>query len=418
MMKLKTAFLITSAFLAQANVADTPHLYLELASSDLLAITYTFDKPATRLAFKRNPDSSRISRWNLVSDDFQLYSENGNEYISKKDNGTFTLVEIEIPTSYTYLPADYAPFQPFSDGGLLLHSGRFFACSWECSESDSAWKLSAMPAGDSVVILNGEQHMKAVSWEDKNDGTNLYFGGNEAIETAHFIAVVDSGLPTTLRQSLETTFPIFMEYFEKKIGVLESKPMLFASYGRTGDGRSGKQGGFLPDQVFMHWYGDNLVELLKEDNFVEDTNWFFAHEAAHLYQQRSHQIYSTEHPWIHEGFAEIFAKEAMLAVSGDYADSTVNKAEETCLNGLSNSSLSEAAANISFELNYSCGLMIHSMVSQQLIAMSSSSDIFDVWATYYEAIVSGLNPGEQTYFDVVSVLTNESYAAGLLDLIH
>lgn len=199
------------------------------------------------------------------------------------------------------------------------------------------------------------------------------------------------------------------------------KPMLFASYGKTGNGNFGRQGGFLPDQVFMHWYGDNLAELQKEEIFIEGTNWFFAHEAAHLYQQRTVKTYSNEDPWIHERFAEIFAKEAMLAISkeySDYTDSVVNNAKTTCVNRLSNSTLSEAASNISFELNYSCGLMIHSLVSEQLVTIGSALDIFDVWAKYHEAIESGGDPSEHTYFEVVSALTSESYAVELFDLIH
>lgn len=59
--------------------------------------------------------------------------------------------------------------------------------------------------------MNGKQHKANVSWEDKDDGLNVYFGDSSMIETDRFIAVVDQGLPTTLGQSLETAFPILLE---------------------------------------------------------------------------------------------------------------------------------------------------------------------------------------------------------------
>ncbi|MBL4571870.1 MAG: hypothetical protein JKY86_02205 [Gammaproteobacteria bacterium] len=420
-MKHIVAFFIFTIFFVPLGNAETPYLSVKFQDSDLLKISYTFTAPTTRLAFKRNPDNSRSSRWNLVSEEFYFFSEDNIEYISRKDLSAFNHVEIEVPANYTYLPADYAPFQPFSDGGMLFHSGRFFACSEQCSDSDDVWRVTAFPSAGSSIIFNGEKYNSSISWEDKADGMNVYHGNSLVIETAHFIAVIDSGMPPPLKTSLEVAFPTFMEYFAEQIGTLDSKPMLFASYGKTGDGRFGRQGGALPNQVFMHWYGDNLEELLTEEGFLEDTNWFFAHEAAHIYQQRSLQTYSTDHPWIHEGFAEIFARQALLADSGtnrEYVDLVASKATTECLSGLVNTSLSQAALNNSFELNYSCGFMLHSMVIQKLTAISSSSDIFDIWQLYHEAINSGVEPTENTYFGVVSSLTSESFVQELIEIIH
>lgn len=125
MLNYKNILLIISVLFAQASASDTPSLNLQLTDSNHVVITYTLDKPATRLAFKRNPDVSRLSRWKPISDAFQMYTEAGDEYVSRKDQSEFTRVETEVPTSYTDLRADYAPFQPFSDG----------ACSYTAHDS-------------------------------------------------------------------------------------------------------------------------------------------------------------------------------------------------------------------------------------------------------------------------------------------
>ena len=47
------------------------------------------------------------------------------------------VVKFTLTPTYRHLSKDYAPFSPFSDGGLLFHSGRFFACADECADSDN-----------------------------------------------------------------------------------------------------------------------------------------------------------------------------------------------------------------------------------------------------------------------------------------
>lgn len=420
LVKNKTAFLIFILFLAAYSEAETPHLTIEFPNQDRLRISYAFAEPTTQLAFKRNPDKSRALRWELLSEEFQFLSKDGQEYISRKDLSPFDYLEIEISAAYTYLPADYAPFQPFSDGGLLFHSGRFFACSKQCSDGDDIWRITAIPSPDSFFILSGEKHDSSTTWEDGGDGTNIYHGSSLAVESSRLVAVVDSGLPSPLKVSLETAFPKYLAYFAENIGEVVNKPMLFASYGRTGNGWSGRQGGALPNQVFMHWYGDNLEELISEEGFLQDTNWFFAHEAGHIYQQRTTQIYSMDHPWIHEGFAEIFAQQAMLADSSDnkeYTDLVLKKANEECLLGLSVLPLVQAASGNNFQLNYSCGFMIHSLVDNELLENSSGFDIFDVWRLYHEAIESGAEPGEIAYFGVVLSLTSEKFVQEIKETI-
>lgn len=88
-------------------------------------MTYQAKFPIEKLAFKSSQDNSRIARWTPIKDDFKILVEQGKEVVRRKDDTSFHKVSFELTPTYVNLPKDYAPFSPFSDGGMLFHSGRF-----------------------------------------------------------------------------------------------------------------------------------------------------------------------------------------------------------------------------------------------------------------------------------------------------
>jgi hypothetical protein len=249
-------------------------------------LTYQTQKPVFRLSFVRNPDDSRIERWKPTISDFEIVSIENQEYLIKKDGSSFAQVSLHLTPTYKHLSKDYAPFSPYSDGGVLIYTGRLFACINQCLDEVNSWRLFMQVPEREHIIVAGNVYKGEASWIDSDDGMNIYVGSQQPIVTQNVIAVIDSGLPEKIKLSLDSDIPNLMNYFEQRLGELEGvKPTLFASYANIGGHSS--QGGTLSNQIFMHWNLNNLNEKVTDNKFLNNTIWFFAHEVAHLYQRSS-----------------------------------------------------------------------------------------------------------------------------------
>ncbi len=124
---------IIDAVHANPHVSSNPHVLITKTSQGDWSVTYSTDMPVNKIVFMRNPDTSRTSRWSPLDKEMMLaVDEKGAEYIARKDGNAFDQVSLSLTPSYTHLTKDYAPFSPFSDGGHLSHSGRYFACVNTC----------------------------------------------------------------------------------------------------------------------------------------------------------------------------------------------------------------------------------------------------------------------------------------------
>ena len=167
-------------------------------------LEYKASQPIERLAFKRNPDNSRINRWKPIENDYRVYLESDEEFIGRKDGKPFTEVKLHLTPRYKHLPKDYAPFSPFSDGGILIHSGRFFACENECDDSFNEWSFKlTVPRGEHIII-NGVTVGSETNWIDSGSGMSIYIGQQTPIEANGFLTLIDAGLPKSIKDALET----------------------------------------------------------------------------------------------------------------------------------------------------------------------------------------------------------------------
>lgn len=417
------SILITFCLLSSlAQAKETIKTHLNKSATGAWSVSYQSSGPVKKLAFKRNPDNSRQKRWTPLSDDFQISYEAEQEFIGRKDGTSFTTVSFDLQATYTHLPKDYGPFSPFSDGGILVHSGRFFVCDAECTDEDIKWKFSlSAPAGDHI-ILQGQVKSNSVNWQAKDDGQNIYVGQQLPIDTDQIIAVVDEVLPQKLKSALNAAFPRMMRYFERNLGKLPRKPMLFASYGETQGGSYGSQGGTLPDQVFMHWYGNQLNNLMKDESYINEMTWFYAHEAGHLYQKNKGVAQNEQHAWIHEGHADQLAAMALRALFPElkpYVAERLKQAQDQCFTGLEKMALNEASSKDRFDLHYACGLHIHDSIDRTMReADRNSKGAITLWNAYQESIAKGQPPGQKTFFATLAKLTTRVYANALKQFVN
>lgn len=333
-----------------------------LAASQLGA-TYRAQRPIMALHFEQELGGYRAQRWQPLDSGFRWVTEGEGERIERVNGQSFDRLSFTIPIDYRPLPKGYAPFSPFSDGSALIHSGQFHACLTAPCEEPGPLPISIEAQGQTVGI-NGRRLREQGQFVSRDAGTNIFVGWLEPITADGFVAVVDPGLPGEIRRHLDRSLPQAMDSFSAVHGPLTFTPELYVSIDETpeAEGRISTQGGTLPNQVFMHFDGEDASEGLAAGSpFWLD--WFFAHEAAHLFQQdkTNGRSGSDQEPWLHEGGADAMAALALVARSEaeqDYARGREQEAETACARGLALYPLSRASAEGDFDLHYQCGLLI------------------------------------------------------------
>jgi hypothetical protein len=381
-----------------------------LGSEEPWRVTWRLRKPAGQIVFPRSTDDNRVRSW-LAEACCEIVRVGENEIARRRDGREFKEISLRVPPVYAALPKDYAPFSPFGDGGMLFHSGRFFACGESCPD-DPRWSMRLSVPKGRHILLNGERKLRRATWEESGGGRSVYIGESVPVQTPDLIAVIDKALPETIRVQLSDELPKFMSYFAGKLGALETPPMLFASYHTASPhGGSGQQGGVLPGQVFIHFYGSGWPERMKNPNFGNDLAWHFAHEAAHLYQRRN---FDSADAWIHEGSAEVFAAIALRergAASAAFVEARIERARKNCAGKVAGKSIRDVLAAADFDVAYSCGLVLGLAVDEAIRASPGGADgLFAVWKDLAASKSSSALDKEDDFLAAVARVSSPSIA--------
>lgn len=419
---LKRCAVLLSIFFAAVSsaLAGAPAaIDLSPASSDEWRVVYTAAEPVEAMSLWRAPDGSRAASWTPDDAAIELVHKDGSDIIRRKDGAAFRKVGFVMKARYVSLPKDYAPFSPFTDGGLLIYSGRFHACAGvgDCvaPAPDSAleWRVSVTPPKGARSIVHGKLHKGKTSFVDNDSGTNIYVGRTKPVESSHVIGVIDEAFPADARDALMNLLPKLLDLFTEKFGPLDAKPMLFASldpYPPEGSGFN-SQGGTLPNQIFIHLYGEKWAEGAGE-KLKGRLPWFFAHEAAHLFQRtRESGDWNMDQSWIHEGGADALAALAVTdleAVSPDYVQTRIGEALGVCASGLkklSGKPLNASAEQGAFENYYACGLLMQLAIDAETKAASAGEkSLYDVWALFLDRVLSGAEWEQEVFLGAASDL--------------
>lgn len=346
-------------------------------------VTWRAPVDVRELVFPRSTDDSRVHTWAAPAD-FEIAVTNGLERVRRRDGAPFRTVTLEMPAAYRVLPKDYAPFAPFGDGGLLFHTGRLFACGGECP-SDARWAFKLRFAGWRQALVEGGFHASPVVWTDSGEGRYVYVGDTPPLATPQLDAVLDRALPDAIRDQLLRQLPAFMRLFADRLGPVPDKLTVFVSFDTSPQQGWGRQGGVLPGQVTVHFYGEQWPQEMTEPGFADDLAWHFAHEAAHVYQR---QLHAEEggNAWIHEGGADAFAALAMRTVApeaGAYVDARVAQAPDACRRILGTRSVRAAITAGDFDAGYACGLVVALTIDRGVRRVRPDLDgLYAVWRDY------------------------------------
>jgi hypothetical protein len=366
------------------------------------------------LRFARNPDDSRARRWQVESG-FELVHENGIDTLRRKDGTAFQTASLTVPARYVVLPKEYAPFSPYSDGSTLIYSGQFHFCTGKSPcPSDGRWQINVTVPPGTHLVVEGGVHASHFTFIDGGEGTNIYVGKTTPLNSSHFVAVLDDGLPLEVRAALYRLLPSMMDFFTARLGELSFKPMLFASLDPDPpkDSEFSMQGGGLPGQIFFHLYGEKWARG-AEERLLDRLPWVFAHEAGHLFQflGSSGDAYPQEQSWIHEGGAEAFAALTLVefgGVSRDDVETRIEDAVSECARGLAalpGKALEFSAKAGAFGNYYTCGLVIQLAIDTEVKRTSGGiRDLFDVWARFLSRVRGGEPWNQDTFLSAADEL--------------
>lgn len=370
-------------------------------------VRYSTAMPVQRIVFQRNPDDSRAKQWIAQSELYKIQVLDGVETVLRTDGQSFNEVSFRLPATYSPLPKEYAAFSPFSDGGMLLHSGRFFACAEHCGPEFNSWTLTLKaPAGEQIIVA-GKLYQDEVTWQERDSGSKVYLGKAAPLAGPDFISLVDPALPAALQQQISSQLPLLMAWFTEHMGALDVRPALFASYSTTEDGSYGHQGGTLPGQIFMHWYGHTAIDQLQPESVF----WFFAHEVAHLYQRQAGDIESPQDAWIHEGAAEYLAGVASTEVQQNrlILQDKLTEAGKDCVEGLEKEHNYAKAAAANSQLHYSCGLLLNHAINLQLQKAEQPISMFGLWSLFNSRVQASQSPQASVFLDVLQPYVTKDF---------
>ncbi|OYY68981.1 hypothetical protein [Sphingomonas sp. 28-63-12] len=411
----------TSATVDRPDASSIPHITVIANGQRDWTARYRFDRPVRRLVFVRAPDDSRTRTWTAMTGFQIIVPKAGGEILRRIDGKPFRSVDVSMPPRYIYLAAGYAPFSPFGDGSVLMHSGRLFACGNVCPAADStAWPIHLIVGDGRGIQLGDRSAARNLRWIDKDSGHNIYVGREKPAATGPVNAIIDHAFPGDLRRQLLVQLPEFMQYFSEQLGPLAARPTLFASYDAAHRDGGGRQGGTLPGQIFVHYYGARWATEFTKPDFASDQSWLFAHEAGHLFQRQL----GTEAPagwWIHEGGGDAFAALALRRMGPEmsaYVDRRIDRAQLACAQTTSDKSIHAAITEREIDPAYQCGLLINLALDAAIRRRAPEKDgLFSVWLAYLAREKRGATTDEAGFLACVATIGGQELADQLTQLL-
>jgi hypothetical protein len=390
--------------LAGAASAREPDIVLTETGGAHWRLEYRLDAPARSLRFTRSLGGYRDGAWRPADKAFVISADGSS--IRRADGRPFQSVAYDVDAKSLGVTSNYEPVLRFSDGGMLLYTGYYFACADAPCTASASWRISVDPMRRKRATRGAPASPGTLQFSDKGDGSYVYVGSAKPVETASYMALVDPALPAGVVRSMNDSLPRVMDYYRKRLGRLPRKPAFFVSLGaaRSAGGYESR-GSALPDQVSIHLAGPRWSQDrgAVEPGFLP---WYFAHEAAHLHQRIEDRPIADDfmaEGWIHEGGAEALAALTVSEVEPSlkgYVEKRIAQAAQDCDEALRdlgaplNASIDHGAS----DNYYVCGLAMQMAVDRDVRAASSGRrDLFHVWRAFLDATGRGESWNEATF---------------------
>jgi hypothetical protein len=367
--------------------------------------------------FNRQINKFRLKNWQVITPQISIVEKNGREQIVSAS--PFQEVSFEFDSYYETTPKDYEFFQAFSDKSVVMYTGHLNACP-DDNECNRPIEFHFIPRSNERGIISGKIFHTAFDWKDeKSEGTYIYWGNINPVETKYLTAVIDPNLPTWLLEKFNLLLPSLFKYYAERTGEpLTWKPFVFLNYLAKGEGNN-SGGGTLPGliQLSLEGKGWNKPDT---DSFI-DLAKFFAHEAAHIWNGQLFP-YATSDIWMHEGGADAFAYFALLDLKFinpkkflDYQTEAFN----SCLSRLKNRPLWDVKEDPNFRAHYHCGAMLALLTHAGVSKMNKKYNLFYFWNQIFEEVKASKKPyTEELYFSILDrILKNKELSGTIKKLL-
>lgn len=403
-----------------ANSAVTAEL--RALPSGQWTVDFEFAEAQKAMIFERSAGGYRVDTW----------TPNGNAPEIQRINGLDAIVFASPATSasYTFTPytnmidREYTPFIPFSDGAFALFTGQFNllpvagAAEIERLAGDlSAWtgdqpRVGIRVFSDQPILAEGARRSTPYETSGLGDGTYVYVGTSQLEEGDSYSGVIDTGLPDHIRANFDADLRTVFTEYERRWGfeLPKKATVYFASGGFEAEGFSNKGSVVGGDLVALQVSGKQMLE--QSPRIRANLMWFFAHEAAHMFQcANSTYCGNDRDAWWHEGTANLMANQIVGQASGTPAEFSLSQFKDEvddCRTAIELAPLK----NMQGRGPYACGNLIALAIDASL----RDATIYDLWKDWQTA--SALAGPDQTVADsVFSVLTARGVPSDLIAAI-
>jgi hypothetical protein len=385
------------AFLVScAGVPDIsgPRIVLERAERPgYWRATYLLDGESAYLRFQRPAAFYRETVWEVVTPGWDVVRLDGDQALVAGHGASSDRVVVEFPEYNGFLPKEYEFFQSFSDGSVAVYTGHLYvtATGEEIPEEEAVYlrRLELVPDAEERVVVRGAASVGRRSWEDLDgDGTYVYFGSIEPLETEEMIAIIDPGSPAWLAERLNSLLPEMFAIYRESFGEsLPWKPVVLFNFEDLEMSGQSSGGGTLTGLVQMSAVGRAWHEATPESR--EQLLYLIAHEAAHFWNSQMHAYGGEDDLWIHEGSADAFAELALLR-AGYIDDQRLaarrSEALNRCTSGLAGGSLTTSRERQQFRNYYSCGNILAVWSVAALGGPFEFNRLFEIWVGMFDRL--------------------------------
>lgn len=375
------------------DAEEGPRIVLERAErAGFWRATYELGAETDSLRFQRPASFYREDVWEVVTPGWRLARDGDRQTLSADPGAETDRVVVEFPVHTENLPKEYELFQTFTDGSLALYTGHLYvtrsAPEVEDEKAKFLRRIELRPAANEHLVVEGEIRTGRTTWTDsRKDGTYVYFGRIEPLESDHMVGVVDPGAPAWIVDRLRATLPrIFSLYTEGLDKALPWKPVVLFSFDDTDTSGLSSGGGTLHGLVQMTVSGHGWREETPESS--EQLLWLIAHEAAHFWNGQLYRYQDMADSWLHEGSADAFAGlvlERFGVLDRDRLTERRNRALNACAMGLRDGPLSSSNRRGAFGNYYSCGELIAVWSGAAVPGSSELDRLFEVWRAVFAA---------------------------------
>ncbi|MEE9381443.1 MAG: hypothetical protein V3V03_08555, partial [Hyphomonadaceae bacterium] len=316
---------------------------VDMRADGVWRVDYVFAQPQTSLGFSRSIGDYRRATWQAMAGTPSIRREHQTDLIVFDAPAKRASFIVE-PWSER-LPRDYTPFVKFSDGqgAIFLDQFRVDAVTdvdslnsqTEVDDARQTLSLGVILKSPHSILLDGIAQEGSIE-RLLEDGEQVYaYAGTQALEEGKsYVGVLDPGLPEHILSSFDDDLAQVFAAYEDRWGFsLPEKATVYFAYGgaeRQGWSSSGSVAGQSTMVLWVH--GKALLE--PDEDTRRKLIWFFAHEAAHMFQgAKGKEFGSNLQAWWHEGSADAMAHDVLreLGIASDtFLQNTYRQRIDTC----------------------------------------------------------------------------------------